>query len=578
MKDFLKTIRTFYSFYAKRRGWFVLAMTTILAASITSSIVPYFYKLFVDALPSGEYNTLVNIIFLYIGVLFLSQILSELSFIFGDIIAVSSVIDARVTIFKHLQDLDFAFHANKSTGSLISRMKRGDNAYWDLEHSIHHRMIEVIVGFMVMMYFFSGIDLSIVLIVFTSFLFSLVLMRFFIGYNILTRKDHNKEEDKVSGIIVDNIINFETVKLFSKEEWERKRIEKAFVPWKRLLWRHFWSYRIINMGIGSLVNISIFLILLLGLNLIVEDQLTTGEFILVLGFASAFFPKLFELVYSLRNVAKSYADIQKYFGILDYNVEIKDPKKPVELDSVRGEIGFKNVSFAYDGGKKNALRNFNLTIRQGQSIALVGRSGSGKTTLTKLLMRFYDVDKGSITIDGVNIKDLTKSHLRSFIGVVPQEPVLFNNTIAYNIGYGEKYSKNEIIAAAKIANLHKFIETLPKKYNTDVGERGIKLSGGQKQRLAIARMVLSDPEIVIFDEATSQLDSENERKIQEAFWKVVSNKTTIIIAHRLATAMRADKIIVMENGKIIEQGSHRNLLSKNDSLYKYFWDLQVDVS
>ena len=290
------------------------------------------------------------------------------------------------------------------------------------------------------------------------------------------------------------------------------------------------------------------------------------------------------MVWGFRDIAKSYSDIEKYFGILDNDIKIKDPEIPKFLDKVRGEIEFKNTSFTYSESKKEAVKNISLPIRQGQSIALVGRSGSGKTTLIKLLMRFYDVDRGSITIDNIDIRKFTKSHLRSFMGVVPQEPVLFNNTIGYNIAYGrmtnygnEKATKQEVIAAAKIANLHNFIESLAKKYNTHVGERGIKLSGGQKQRLAIARMVLSDPDIIIFDEATSQLDSENERLIQEALWKVAKDKTTIIIAHRLSTAMRADKIIVMEKGRIIEKGSHMSLLAKEKGLYKHFWNLQIKL-
>ena len=299
---------------------------------------------------------------------------------------------------------------------------------------------------------------------------------------------------------------------------------------------------------------------------------------MILGFVNSFYPRLFELVWSFRDVAKSFTDLEKYFSILDHEVEIKDTPNPIFLKQVNGDIEFKKVTFSYEESRQNAVRGINLKIRRGQSVALVGRSGSGKTTLIKLLMRFYDCNQGAITIDGVDITKFTKSHLRSFMGVVPQEPVLFNNTIGYNISYGnERASQKAIEAAAKIANLHNFIESLPKKYETHVGERGIKLSGGQKQRLAIARMVLSDPDIIIFDEATSQLDSENERLIQEALWKVAATKTTIIIAHRLSTAMRADKIIVMERGKIIEAGSHLDLLDKQ-SLYRRFWDLQTNTT
>ena len=209
---------------------------------------------------------------------------------------------------------------------------------------------------------------------------------------------------------------------------------------------------------------------------------------------------------------------------------------------------------------------------------MVGRSGSGKTTLVKLLMRFYDLSSGEILIDGINIKDFTKDTLRGFTGMVPQEPILFNNTIFYNIGYGKDNPRlKEVREAAKIANIDGFIESLPKKYDTEVGERGVKLSGGQKQRLAIARMILSDPDIVIFDEATSQLDSESEKLIQEAFWKARAGKTTIIVAHRLSTVMRADKIVVMEKGKIKEIGTHKSLLDTKDSLYSHFWNLQIKL-
>jgi len=457
-------------------------------------------------------------------------------------------------------------------------MKRGTGAIWSLHFSIHHRFLRILAGFVVMIYYFNQIDVRISLIAFTSFAIAIVVTRFLVKLNIKARRRHNEEEDNVSSIVVDNLVNFETVKLFSRENWELSRLKKAFIPWLKTGWKYVNTFRVIDITIGSLINISILLILIFTLNLSKNNNLTIGNFVLILSFVSSFYPRLFEVVWSFRDVGKNYSDVEKYFGLLEYEIEVKDPKIPVIIKNIDGEIQFKNVSFSYKEGKKNAIKNINLDIRQSQSIAFVGRSGSGKTTLIKLLMRFYDVDKGKILLDGINIKKLNKAHLRSFMGVVPQEPVLFNNTIRYNIGYSDnKATKEQIIAAAKIANLHEFIESLPKKYNTQVGERGIKLSGGQKQRLAIARMVLSDPDIIIFDEATSQLDSENEKLIADAFWKVVKNRTTIIIAHRLSTAMRADKIVVMENGKIIESGSHNSLINKAESLYRYFWSLQINL-
>ncbi|OGM20784.1 hypothetical protein A2955_03940 [Candidatus Woesebacteria bacterium RIFCSPLOWO2_01_FULL_37_19] len=578
MNEIISTLKIFYSFVARKKFWFIVFIAITIFYGTLYSILPYFYKLFVDGLENFNYLTLVKILIFYVLVRLVALLSSSLSFYVGDILSFDAAISARRTVFKHIQDLDFAYHASKSTGSLISAIKRGDGAMWELFHAIHHRFSEVLIGFAVMIYFLGRIDPRIAIFSFVSFVLAIFLTKRLVKINIDARKRHNEEEDKVSAIIVDNLVNFETVKLFSKENWELKRLETAFIDWLKYGWKFVNTFRLIDISVGSLINLSIFLVLFFGLTLLKTTKLTTGEFILILGFVNSFYPRLFDLVWSFRDVGKSYTDLQKYFEILKSEVEIKDPEKPIYLPKVDGEIVFRNVSFSYEKNKREAVKNINLNIRLGQSVAFVGRSGSGKTTLIKLLMRFYDLDQGKILIDKTDITKFTKSYLRSFIGIVPQEPVLFNNTIGYNIGYGkEKQSKGVIIAAAKIANLHDFIETLPKKYATHVGERGIKLSGGQKQRLAIARMVLSDPDIIIFDEATSQLDSENEKLIQEALWRVTKNKTTIIIAHRLSTARKADKIVVMEEGKIVETGSHNALINKDKSLYKYFWELQTNT-
>ncbi|KKU16126.1 MAG: ABC transporter, ATP-binding protein [Candidatus Woesebacteria bacterium GW2011_GWC2_45_9] len=574
----LKTLKTFYAFLFKKRAVAVLFLLAVVAASVAGSILPYFYKLFVDAIPSLDFSKLLSILFAYLGIRVLSLILSSASFFLGDVLTIDASADLRETVFKHLHDLDFAFHTDKSSGSLISAIKRGDGAFWNFYFSIHYRLIDVLVSFVVMLYFFKALDWRIFILVIVSFLFALGVTYFFIKGNIKTRKTANKLEDRISGVVVDNMINFETVKLFAKELRERLRLKKVDRDWKKAVWKYVLTFRGLDIGMGAVINASIFLLFLLALRLTISGELTIGDFVLVVGFSGSFYPKIFELVWGFRDLAKSYSDIERYFGLLDYQVEVKDPKNPIKPKGIKGEIEYKNVSFSYEDKQADAIKNINFTIRQGQSIALVGRSGVGKTTLVKLLMRFYDVDKGSITIDGTDVKRFTKSDLRSLMGVVPQEPVLFNSTIGHNIGYGKVgVTKKEIIAAAKLARIDEFIETLPKKYDTKVGERGIKLSGGQKQRVAIARMILSEPEIIIFDEATSQLDSESEKLIQEAFWKAAKDKTTIIVAHRLSTVMRADKIVVMEEGKIKEMGSHRELLAKKDSLYRHFWDLQIKL-
>lgn len=543
-------------------------------------MAPYFFKLFVETIQKNDLNHLYTLIVLFIVVQFGSLIFSNLKYLLGDVVSVDTAIDIRLKVFEHVQDLDFIFHANKSTGSLISAFKRGDNAFWGLYERLNQRLWEIVIGFFVMGYFFLKIDPRFVVIFLVSFVLTLVATKYLAGYNIKTREEFNEYEDKVSGIITDNLINFETVKLFAQEKWELARLKETFKDWKKYLWRHFWTYRMIDMSVGSLINISVFLVLVFSLDLIKSSQIGIGDFVLIAGYVNMFFPKLFDLIYGLREITTNYADIKKYLDLLEYEIEVKDPTNPVKISHVKGNIEFNNINFTYKNRVKNAINGISLKIDKGQAIALVGRSGSGKTTLGKLLMRFYDINSGEITIDNINIRDFEKSRLRSFIGVVPQEPILFNNTIEYNIGYGSTFkgaSFKGVREAAKIANIDDFIQSLPKKYQTEVGERGVKLSGGQKQRLAIARMILSDPDIVVFDEATSHLDSESEKLIQDAFWKARAGKTTIIIAHRLSTIMRADKIVVMERGRIKEIGTHKELVDRKNSLYSHFWNLQIKL-
>jgi ATP-binding cassette subfamily B protein len=577
MKKLLALIKTYYHFLTQKRIWFSLFILALILQAIASSVSPYFYKLFVDTIPTLDYQRLIKILIAVTGVGILNMILRSIAHVLGDNNLIDASVRARTEVVQKIQELDFAYHTTKSTGSLISAIKRGDGAFFSLFHTIHFQILTTFVSFLVMIYSFSRLDFRIAAVIVGSIIVSLITARFIVAYNYHHRKLFLKLEDKISAVIVDNMVNFETVKYFAQEKHELKRLAKHFKAWVKRLWTFANSFRVFDIALTTISILTSFLVLFLSLRMTVSDQMTLGNFILVTSFMSLVYPRLFQMIWNFRGIAKDYADIEKYFRVFKYEVQIKDPEKPLYLKEIDGEIEFDKVSFSYKEGKKDAVKKFSLKIRQGQSVALVGKSGSGKTTLMKLLMRFYDVDQGQITLDRINIKKFTKSHLRSFMGVVPQEPVMFNHTIGYNIGYGNpKLAQKEIVAAAKIANLHDFIQTLPKKYQTNVGERGIKLSGGQKQRLAIARMVLSDPEIIIFDEATSQLDSENERQIQEALWKVAKDKTMIIIAHRLSTAMRADKIIILEEGEIIETGSHQSLLKRKNSFYKYLWELQVN--
>lgn len=573
----LKNFKTFYKFLVNSWPTYVGFVLLVILTNTLFALDPYFYKLFVEKIPNFNYDELSKILILFAIVKSAAVITDVITGIVGDSIVIEAAKRTRVTIFKKVQDLDFAFHTNKSTGSLISAFKRGDGAFWAFFHDIQYKLLNVLTNFLVMIYFLKDLSLTVVSIVILSLVVTIIAAVFLIRYNISKRKDFNEDEDKISGIITDNLINFETVKLFAKESWEENKLLKHFIPWTKKMWGYGNSFRLIDITMGTIINVSVISILYIVIKDTVSGQTNVGDFVLITGFLTRFYPRLWDFLWGLRDLAKNYADIEKYFELLDHEIEVKDPQQNIlKLKKVNGEIKFENVNHSYKEGTKNALKNFNLTINRGESIAFVGRSGSGKTTVTKLLMRFFDPERGRILIDNVNIKNLTKSNLRSFFGVVPQEPILFNNTIGYNIGYGSEKENNlkEIKVAAKMANIDKFIEKLPNKYESNVGERGIKLSGGQKQRLAIARMILSNPDIIIFDEATSSLDSESEKLIQDAFWKYAKNKTTIIIAHRLSTIKKADKIVVMDKGQIIEIGKHNELIKNTDGTYSKLWNIQ----
>ncbi len=572
----IKILKTFYGFLLNRWPTFIGFILFVVSSNIFFALNPVFYKQFVDTIPSLNENSLFKILLLYMLVRVSAVIFDMAAFWIGDVVSFNAGVDARIKIFKKVQDLDFAFHSQKSTGSLISAFKRGDGAFFSFFHDIHHKMLGVIINFSVMLYFFSSLDPYILIMIVGSLIATLSAAKFLISNNVNKRKVFNKEEDEISGIITDNLINFETVKLFAKEKWEENKLRSSFTIWMKSLWSYANTFRLIDGTMGAIINISIFVILYLTIKQTVTLKLSVGDFVLITGFLGNFYPKLWDLIWGFRDLAKNYADIEKYFSLLDYDIEVKEPINPIVKNKVSGQIEFKNVSHSYKGGTKNAIKDMSLTINSGESIAFVGRSGSGKTTITKLIMRFFDPEKGKILIDNIDIKNFEKSNLRSFFGVVPQEAVLFNNTIGYNIGYGsEKIGDIKTIkTASKLANISEFIDSLPEKYETNVGERGIKLSGGQKQRLAIARMIMSNPDIIIFDEATSHLDSESEKLIQDAFWKYAKGKTTIIIAHRLSTIKKADKIIVMDKGQIKEIGSHNELIKNKNGIYSKLSNLQ----
>lgn len=573
--NLLRRYQTFVRFLLAYPGRFAVFSSMLLLSTVSDSIQPYFYKLFIESVSSGVAGSVMMVLLGYIFVRFISLFFSMMSWMTADWLVIPAAKDARLGAVKKIQDLDLAYHQTKSTGSLISCIRRGDGAFFSLFDASMH-LVRIAVNFLIILIFFGTFNWQIAVMMFGSFAINAFLARFVILNNIQKRKVFNKSEDEISGLIVDNLLNYETVKYFAKEKWEISRLNQSFIGWVKSLWGYGMSFRVIDITVGSVGNIGLFFMLLYCLGQTASGKMAVSDFVMILGFISSFYPRFFEFIFSIRDMAKHYVDLDNYFAIFDQDTLVKDPASPRTIEHIEGEIEFRKVTFTYPEGKKGAVKDIDLTIRPGQSIALVGSSGVGKTTLVKLLMRFYDPTKGAIFIDGVDIKDMEKSYLRSLMGVVPQDPNLFNDTIAFNIGYANpNATKQEIAAAAKLAKLDEFIGSLPNKYDTIVGERGVKLSGGQRQRLAIARMIISNPNIIIFDEATSQLDSESEKYIQEGFWKATANKTTIIIAHRLSTVVKADKIIVMDKNRIKEVGSHQQLYNDKHSLYRHFWDLQT---
>ena len=572
----MKTFRIFYSFIWKYKGYFIGSATASFVSVALGNFLPFIYRYIVD----NFYNFTVSTFFIVAGIYGATRIgkivFGNISGYLGTKYLNPSLVDSRVKVFGYLQDLDFAFHTTKKSGELISKIKRGDNAFSNIDMDVNGEFADDLVRLIIAAFAFYLVSPKLIYIFFTAIFFMAITSIYLIKKNMVNRVEFNKEEDKVSQLIADNLINYETVKYFANEKREINNLKKTFKKWERSLWRFMSSFRKMNISVSLISSLAIISMFGFLTGDIVNKKITVGDFVLVFTFISQVFPSIEKLMFRFRSITRNYTDLKDYFGILDYPLTVKDVANPASFSCDKGEVVFEKISFSYPGGQE-AVKNISVIMPSGMSSALVGRSGSGKTTMTKLLMRVYDPSSGKILIDGCDVSQIKKEDLRRAIGIVPQEPILFNNTIGYNIGYPlENATDENIKEAAKLANLHDFISTLEKGYDTVVGERGVKLSGGQKQRLAIARVFLLNPKIIIFDEATSHLDSESERLIQDSLEKLSKGKTLIIIAHRISTIMRADKIIVLDNGNILEEGLHDELISKSGGIYKKLWELQTN--
>lgn len=559
----------------QKKGRYFLYLLVIISGGMTAKALPLFYKSIIDHAEQQLFAPLLGIVLGLLGVYVFSKLCTLAKIHIGGDIVCDILEEGRCGYVKSLREMDFAYHTNKSSGSLISLAKRGEVALFVMLVDLNESGVEIIMGFLltliVLFYYVPFIALLFLAMLFVTS----IATYFLIKHNLHYRKIINAEDDYITALTVDNLVAFENIKFFGTEKREEARLRTQFIPWKKAQKRYVHTFFTIDLTLLLIQAPFIAVVLYFAIRGLTNGSLSMGTFVLIISYITLMVESMTQLIFKIRDLAKNFSDLRSFLEVTQLTPSIQDPLDPKPLKSVQGNISIKNLSFAY--GEKEVLKNISLEVQRGETIALVGRSGGGKTTLTRLLMRLYTYQKGEILLDGVPITQVRQEDLRTHIGLVPQEAVLFNDTIAYNIGYPkDRASLQAIQDAAKKARLHTFIQELPERYKTIVGERGIKLSGGQKQRLAIARVLLANPSIVIFDEATSQLDSENEKLIQEAFLELTKGKTTIIIAHRLSTIMHADKIVVLDEGKIVEMGTHKDLLNTEGGLYTRLWKMQTE--
>tara|TARA_R110001599_G_scaffold353676_1_gene594991 strand:+ start:9848 stop:11698 length:1851 start_codon:yes stop_codon:yes gene_type:complete len=557
-----------------------LALTFLIAAKCANVGVPLILKQLIDGLtikPSDPHALLILPVGLLVayGVLRLSTTLftelREYTFVKVTQRAVRTI---ALQVFQHLHALSLRFHLNRQTGGMSRDIERGTRGVSSLVSytlfSILPTLVEItlVLGYLALHYdiWFSaitGVALA------TYIVFTIVVTEWRTHF----RRTMNELDSQANAKAIDSLINYETVKYFGNEAYEAQRYDNGLQHYETAAIKSQTSLSVLNTGQSSIIAIAVAVILWRATAGVIDGSMTLGDLVLVNAFMIQLYIPLNFLGVIYREIKQSLADMERLFSLLDQHKEIADAPDAADLQLQGSEVKFSHVDFSYEASRQ-ILFDVDFTIAAGTTTAVVGHSGSGKSTLARLLFRFYDVDAGAICIDGQDILALRQTSLRHAIGIVPQDTVLFNDTIEYNIAYGKPdASKDEVIAAARSAYIHDFIESLPDGYATKVGERGLKLSGGEKQRVAIARTLLKHPEVLIFDEATSALDSKAEQAIQAQLKEIARNRTTLVIAHRLSTIADAQQILVLDHGRIVERGSHPELLAL-DGLYAQMWARQ----
>ena len=483
-----------------------------------------------------------------------------------------------IRAFEHLHQLSMRFHLDRHTGGLSRAIERGTRAMQQIvglfAFNIGPTLFEI---FVVCLYLGYGYPLKYVGVILVAIACYILFTLFFTEWRTKFRRKMVAEESRAMTIGVDSLLNFETVKYFGNEQYESKRYDHALKEYMGAAVKSQTTLGVLNGG-QLLVRVCCQIaILVIAIDDYSNGMLTIGEVVMLNTFMLQLFIPLGFLGSSYRMIRQALVDMEFLFQLLDLEPEIRDKANATHLEVRDGEVQFTGVNFGYEP-ERSVLSDVSFTIAPGTTTAIVGPSGAGKSTLSRLLYRFYDVNAGKVAVDGNNVADVTQASLRSAVGIVPQDTVLFNDTIAYNIRYGRPdATEQEVFDAARLASIHEFILSLPKGYETRVGERGLKLSGGEKQRVAIARTVLKNPPVLVLDEATSALDIGTEREIQAALKEVSKNRTTMVIAHRLSTIVHADEILVMDKGSIVERGSHNELLAL-EGVYSVMWRRQKEAA
>jgi ATP-binding cassette subfamily B protein len=579
-RDDWQTLRMLLPYLWASKGRVLFALGCLVAAKLATVSVPILLKGIVDTLaPAAKSATdlLVVPVALVVayGLLRLStSLFTELREFFFVNVTQAAMRTLALKTFRHLHSLSLRYHLERRTGAVTREIDQGIRGISSLIsftlYSILPTLIEIT---LVVAYLVWNYEVWFAVIVGVSLVVYIVFTVNVTNWRTVVRRRWNELETKAQSRAVDSLLNFETVKYFGNEDYEARRYDETLAASQRTAVMSQQSLNVLNAGQQLIIAIALTLILWRAALGVAEGRMTIGDLVLVNAFMIQLYIPLNFLGVIYREIKQSLTDMDRMFLLLDQNREVADAPDARPLDVRGAEVRFAHVDFAYDP-RRQVLHDVDFTIAAGTTTAVVGATGSGKSTLARLLFRFYDVGAGAVLIDGRDVRTVTQESLRAAIGIVPQDTVLFNDTIEYNIAYGRPGAPREqVIAAARAAHIHDFIETLPDGYGTLVGERGLKLSGGEKQRVAIARTLLKDPAILVFDEATSALDSRTERVIQQELEGISRSRTTLVIAHRLSTVVHADQILVMDHGRIVERGTHGELLQRRGA-YAAMWDIQ----